>query len=170
MLRPWTVLKSIEHVLSTDFVLNRVFFIFVLRFLFTLSGVSKTWLFVVPFLFKCVLILSVFLFVGCTLSAMDFVCIMSAYHCCVRIQVGFQCFAIFVCVCVSCACIDLTVEWQVSVVIVSGFVLRSLRMQTFILGFSDWFLYLIFGNFVLRVAAFVPSMTVRRFWTAVSWL
>ena len=43
-------------------------------------------------------------------------------------------------------------------------------MQTFILGFSDWFLHLIFGNFVLRVAAFVPSMIVWRFWTAVSWL
>ena len=28
-----------------------LFLFFVLRFLFTLSGVSKTWLFVVPFLF-----------------------------------------------------------------------------------------------------------------------
>ena len=145
------------------------FLFFVLRFLFTLLGVSKTWLFVVPFLFKCVLLLFVFLFVGWTLSAMDFVCIMSAYHCCVRIQVGFLCFSIFVCV--SCACIDWTVERQVSIVIISGFFFsRAHRMQTFILFFSDWFLYLILGNFVLRVAAFVPSMIVRRFWTAVSLL
>ena len=73
------------------------------------------------------------------------------------------------CVCVSCACIDWTVERQVSVVIVSGFFFHVLaecrRLYWF---FSDWFLYLIFGNFVLRVAAFVPSMIVRRFWTAVS--
>ena len=75
----------------------------------------------------------------------------------------------FLCVCVSCACIDWTVEREISVVIVSGFFFsRARRMQTFILGFSDWFLYLIFGNFILRVAAFVPSMIVRRFWTAVS--
>ena len=89
----------VEHSFCVELCL---FFCFVFLVLFTLSGVSKTWLFVVPFLFKFVLILFVFLFVGCTLSAMDFVCIMSAYHCCVRIQVGFQCFAIFVCVCIMC--------------------------------------------------------------------
>ena len=71
-------------------------------------------------------------------------------------------------VCVSCVCIDWPMERQVSVVIISGFFSRACRMQTFILGFSDWFLNLILGNFVLRVAAFVPSMIVRRFWTAVS--
>ena len=148
--------------------LNRVFFIFVLRFLFTLSGVSKTWLFVVPFLFKCVLILVVFLFVGCTLSAMDFVCIMSAYHCCVRIQVGFQCFAIFTCVCVSCARIDWIVERQVSVVIVSGFFFTCSQNADVYTEFFRLDFVLIFGNFVLRVAAFVPSMIVWRFWTVVS--
>ena len=59
------------------------------------------------------------------------------------------------CVCVSCACIDWTVERQVSIVIVSGFFFsRARRIQTLILGFSDWFLYLIFENFVLRVAGF----------------
>ena len=42
------------------------------------------------------------------------------------------------CVCVSCACIDWTVERQVSVVLLSGFFFsRARRMQTFILGFSD---------------------------------
>ena len=66
------------------------FFLLFFRVLFTLSGVSKTRLLVVPSLFKCVPVLFVFMFVGCTLSAMDFVCIMSAYHCCVRVQVGFQ--------------------------------------------------------------------------------
>ena len=97
------------------------FSFFVFHVLFTLSVVSKTWLFVAPFLLKCVPTLFVFLFVGCTLSAMDFVYTVSAYHCCVRIKVGFQCFAIFTCVCVSCARIDWIVERQVSVVIVSGF-------------------------------------------------
>ena len=44
----------------------------------------------------------------------------------------------FFCVCVSCACIDWTVEREISVVIVSGFFFsRARRMQTFILGFSD---------------------------------
>ena len=43
------------------------------------------------------------------------------------------------CVCVyHVACIDWTVEREVSVVIVSGFFFsRARRMQTFILGFSD---------------------------------
>ena len=142
------------------------FLFFVLRFLFTLSGVCKTWLFVVPFLFKCVPILFVFLFVGCTLSAMDFVCIMSAYHCCVGIQVRFQCFAIFVYVCVSCACIDWTVERLVSFLIVSGFfffffhVLAEWRRLFWF--FSDWFLYLILGTLFLEC--------LQRFRTAVSWL
>ena len=40
---------------------------------------------------------------------------------------GFQCFAIFTLVCVSCAYIDWTVERQVSVVIVSGFFFTCLQ-------------------------------------------
>ena len=133
------------------------FFLVVLRFLFTLSGVSKTWLFVVPFLFKCVLVLFVFLFVGCTLSAMDFVCIMSAYHCCVGIQVRFQCFAIFVYVCVSCACIDWTVERLVSFLIVSGFFLFFFHVlaewrRLFWVFFRLIFVF-DFRNFILRVAS-----------------
>ena len=96
--------------------------------------------------------------VGCTLSAMDFVCIMSAYHCCVRIQVGFLCFSIFVCV--SCACIDWTVERQVSVVIVSGiFFSRARRMQMFILSFSTAFC-IYFWELSSQTGSVFPSMIV----------
>ena len=104
------------------------------------------------FVFKCVLILFVFLFVGCTLTAMDFVRIMSAYHCCVRIQVGFQR--------VSCACIDWTVERQVSVVIVSGiFFSRARRMQMFILSFSTAFC-IYFWELSSQTGSVFPSMIV----------
>ena len=142
----------VEH----GFCVEQCLFCFLFSVFCLLSRVSlKHGFLLCHFFFKCIPILFVFLFVGCTLCAHSSVVSMFCD----------------LCVCVSCACIDCTVERQVSVVIVSGFFFffsRARRMQTFILGFSYWLLYLILGNFVLRVAAFVPSMIVRRFWTAVS--
>ena len=73
------------------------------------------------------------------------------------------------CVCVyHVACIEWTVEREVSVVIVSGFFFTCSQNADVYTEFFRLDFVLIFGNFVLRVAAFVPSMIVRRFWTAVS--
>ena len=59
---------------------------------------------------------------------------------------GFQCFAIFTRVCVSCAYIDWTVERQVSVVIVSGFFFTCLQnADAYTVFFSDcFFLFFLF--------------------------
>ena len=73
------------------------------------------------------------------------------------------------CVCVyHVACIDWTVEREVSVVIVSGFFFTCSQNADVYTEFFRLDFVLMFGNFVLRVAAFVPSMIVRRIWTAVS--
>ena len=44
----------------------------------------------------------------------------------------------------------------------------NLVLDFTLITINDWFLYLIFWNFNLRVAAFVPSMIVWHFWTVVS--